>query len=117
MGRGKRAIKQTEKGAENQKQKPKTRKKAARIEGAREEWVEEVQEAVNQDNDHVPPPEEPQLVTALAYALSSISTSDEPTYEEAMNGPDAKSWKEAMQAEINTIKVKGTYEPAKLPPG
>ena len=60
------------------------------------------------------PPHSPTAMTATR----AIVTSDDPTtYEEAMSRPDARLWREAMQAEVNSLTVAGTYDVVPLPKG
>jgi hypothetical protein len=41
---------------------------------------------------------------------------DEPQAADAINGPEAKQWREAMEAEITQIEHLGTWEIVKAPP-
>ncbi|QRV85696.1 Copia-like polyprotein/retrotransposon [Ceratobasidium sp. AG-Ba] len=52
-----------------------------------------------------------------SLAAHMASPSDSPTVDEALAGPDASIWKEAMESEVATLKKMGTYEPVELPPG
>ncbi|QRV78901.1 Retrovirus-related Pol polyprotein from transposon TNT 1-94 [Ceratobasidium sp. AG-Ba] len=52
-----------------------------------------------------------------SLAAHMASPSDSPTVDEALAGPDASIWKEAMESEVATLEKMGTYEPVELPPG
>lgn len=41
---------------------------------------------------------------------------DPVSYEEAINGPDSTQWKRAMDEEMESLRIMGTWEMAKLPP-
>ena len=55
------------------------------------------------------------LQDQLEYSFSVINQDDPKTVEEALNGPDATKWKEAMETEMETIKRMGTWELEELP--
>ena len=60
--------------------------------------------------------------TALARqaalpTMATISTDDPTTYEEAISRPDAALWIKAMQAEIDSLTLAGTYDVTELPQG
>ena len=63
------------------------------------------------------------LPEALEFAFSAVSSSINPkrappkTYAEAMRRPDAHLWHEAACKEIDALVERGTWVPAKLPPG
>ncbi|KAF8748772.1 Reverse transcriptase (RNA-dependent DNA polymerase) [Rhizoctonia solani] len=54
---------------------------------------------------------------ALVFAANLPATSNNPTTEEALLGPDADKWKAAMEQEIATLEKQGTYNTSTLPPG
>jgi hypothetical protein len=60
------------------------------------------------------PHEEFAMLTHFALALSP---GDEPTVKEALNGPDAGKWQEAMDEEISAIEKLGTWELVNPPAG
>jgi len=39
------------------------------------------------------------------------------SYEDAINGPEADQWKEAMNAEIGQLEEMGTWQETELPEG
>ena len=60
--------------------------------------------------------------TALARqaalpTMATTSTDDPTTYEEAISRPDAALWIKAMQAEIDSLTLAGTYDMTELPQG
>jgi hypothetical protein len=60
----------------------------------------------------------PKIVGFEAHvAKIAKSTSDNPTYEEAINGPDKDKWIKAMIEEINSIRQIETARLVKLPRG
>ena len=48
---------------------------------------------------------------------TKISTDDPTTYKEAISRPDAALWIKAMQAEIDSLTLAGTYDVTELPQG
>ena len=48
--------------------------------------------------------------------LSIVNNDDQPTVEEALEGPNKREWKEAMRLEINTLKNKGAWTLVNRPP-
>ncbi|KAL7278122.1 hypothetical protein ACG7TL_008093 [Trametes sanguinea] len=48
--------------------------------------------------------------SAPLFALAAMGSDDEPTYREAMAGPEKEQWKAAMEEELSRIKAMGTYE-------
>ncbi|KAF8749140.1 Reverse transcriptase (RNA-dependent DNA polymerase) [Rhizoctonia solani] len=74
-------------------------------------------------SEHFPPPAESILETFTnnnphwVFAANLLATSDNPTTEEALLGPDADKWKAAMEQEIATLEKQGTYNTSTLPPG
>ncbi|KAF8729142.1 Reverse transcriptase (RNA-dependent DNA polymerase), partial [Rhizoctonia solani] len=74
-------------------------------------------------SEHFPPPAESILETFTnnnlhwVFAADLPATSDNPTTEEALSGPDADKWKAAMEQEIATLEKQGTYNTSTLPPG
>ncbi|KAF8751842.1 Reverse transcriptase (RNA-dependent DNA polymerase) [Rhizoctonia solani] len=74
-------------------------------------------------SEHFPPPAESILETFTnnnphwVFAANLPATSDNPTTEEALLGPDADKWKAAMEQEIATLEKQGTYNTSTLPPG
>ena len=51
----------------------------------------------------------------LEYSFNSVNQDDPKTVEEALNGPDAMKWKEAMEIEMETIRKMGTWRLEELP--
>ena len=49
------------------------------------------------------------------YSFSASDQNDPKTVEEALGGPDAEKWKEAMETEMGTINKMGTWILEKLP--
>ena len=47
----------------------------------------------------------------------TASVSDPHTFKQAMRGDDSEHWKDAANAEINTLMQNGTWELVDLPPG
>ncbi|QRW18725.1 integrase core domain protein [Rhizoctonia solani] len=74
-------------------------------------------------SEHFPPPAESILETFTnndphwVFAANLPATSNNPTTEEALLGPDADKWKAAMEQEIATLEKQGTYNTSTLPPG
>ncbi|QRW17416.1 Retrotransposable element Tf2 protein [Rhizoctonia solani] len=74
-------------------------------------------------SEHFPPPAESILETFTnnnphwVFAANLPATSNNPTTEEALLGPDADKWKAAMEQEIATLEKQGTYDTSTLPPG
>ncbi|QRW23993.1 integrase core domain protein [Rhizoctonia solani] len=74
-------------------------------------------------SEHFPPPAESILETFTnnnlhwVFAANLLATSNNPTTEEALLGPDADKWKAAMEQEIATLEKQGTYNTSTLPPG
>jgi transposase InsO family protein len=62
-------------------------------------------------------PQAMQVSSTPSHTWSATSVPDPSTYEEAMSGPDAHKWREAMQAEINCLHAAGTYNVVPLPQG
>ncbi|CDO74006.1 hypothetical protein BN946_scf185043.g55 [Trametes cinnabarina] len=54
--------------------------------------------------------------SAPLFALAAMGSDDEPTYCEAMAGPEKEQWKAAMEEELSRIKAMGTYELVERPP-
>lgn len=48
------------------------------------------------------------------FALAAM-VGDEPSFKEAMEGPDREKWIEAAREEISTIRAMGTYTPTRKP--
>ncbi len=46
----------------------------------------------------------------LLFTLAAMSSSDEPTYRDAMAGPEKDNWLAAMKDELTRINKMGTYE-------
>ncbi|KAF8751085.1 Reverse transcriptase (RNA-dependent DNA polymerase) [Rhizoctonia solani] len=69
----------------------------------------------------LPPPAESILETFTnndphwVFAANLPATSNNPTTEEALLGPDADKWKAAMEQEIATLEKQGTYNTSTLP--
>ena len=63
----------------------------------------------------------PSTINVVAYealAAPITATTDDPsTYDEAMSRPDAQLWRDAMQAEIDSLNAAGTYDVVALPKG
>ncbi|GAA5905820.1 hypothetical protein JCM5296_001279 [Sporobolomyces johnsonii] len=59
------------------------------------------------------------LDTALATGPAWTGSLDQPTYKQAMSGPDVEKWIEAMMAELGAFEATGTWEGnlVDLPPG
>ncbi|KAF8747227.1 Reverse transcriptase (RNA-dependent DNA polymerase) [Rhizoctonia solani] len=74
-------------------------------------------------SEHFPLPAESILETFTnnnlhwVFAANLLATSNNPTTEEALLGPDADKWKAAMEQEIATLEKQGTYNTSTLPPG
>ncbi|QRW23563.1 Retrovirus-related Pol polyprotein from transposon TNT 1-94 [Rhizoctonia solani] len=74
-------------------------------------------------SEHFPLPTELILETFTnnnphwVFAANLPVTSNNPTTEEALLGPDADKWKAAMEQEIATLEKQGTYNTSTLPPG
>ena len=49
------------------------------------------------------------------FALAAMSSSDEPTYRDAMAGPEKDQWLAAMQDELNRIRKMQTYDLVERP--
>ncbi|KAJ2911503.1 hypothetical protein MD484_g8910, partial [Candolleomyces efflorescens] len=49
------------------------------------------------------------LVAALAMAMAVNPDSDDPTYKEAMNGPEKEKWLKAVKEEVDQIEKMHTY--------
>ena len=49
------------------------------------------------------------------YSFSTSDQDDPKTVEEALSGPDAEKWKEAMETEMGTINKMGTWKLEELP--
>ena len=65
------------------------------------------------------PPNRYGLGLSAEYALlmrTTIENSDEPTVQEALNGPEKREWNAALQKEIEAIQGYGTWEEATPPP-
>ncbi|KAF8750330.1 Reverse transcriptase (RNA-dependent DNA polymerase) [Rhizoctonia solani] len=58
-----------------------------------------------------------QTTTRTGFLPPTFQTSNNPTTEEALLGPDADKWKAAMEQEIATLEKQGTYNTSTLPPG
>ena len=54
---------------------------------------------------------------AALPTMATISTDDPTTYEQAISRPDAALWIKAMQAEIDSLTLAGTYDVTELPQG
>ncbi|CDO71000.1 hypothetical protein BN946_scf184844.g4 [Trametes cinnabarina] len=50
------------------------------------------------------------------FALAALGSDDEPTYREAMAGPEKEQWTAAMREELTRIEQLGTYELVERPP-
>ncbi|KAF8675472.1 Reverse transcriptase (RNA-dependent DNA polymerase), partial [Rhizoctonia solani] len=74
-------------------------------------------------SEHFPLPTELILETFTnnnphwVFAANLPVTSNNPTTEEALLGPDADKWKAAMEQEIATLEKQGMYNTSTLPPG
>jgi hypothetical protein len=55
------------------------------------------------------------ILQDLEYSFSTSNQDDPKTVDEALSGPDAEKWKEAMETEIGTIKKMGTWKLEELP--
>ena len=53
---------------------------------------------------------------APLYAFAAMGSSDEPSYHDAMTGPERAEWRAAMEEELAKIKQMGTYELVERPP-
>jgi hypothetical protein len=70
-------------------------------------FITEIDEVLGQEGESVGG--NPGLVSAVAYAMAAGQGSDDPTYEEAMSGPDREKWMEAIRAEVSQIEKMHTY--------
>jgi hypothetical protein len=76
-----------------------------------------------QDNDVPEPPNNDNKLSAESYellpdiALASHAYLDPKTLDEALRGPNAKQWQEALEYEISQLKKLGTWTVVDLPPG
>ena len=59
------------------------------------------------------------LAEELFLGTTFLTTEEDlpKSYEEAINGPEADQWKEAMDAEMGQLKEMGTWEKVELPEG
>ena len=56
-------------------------------------------------------------LTALESPIDNALRADPQSYSEAMRSPDARKWREAMQAEYDSLIENGTWKAVDLPPG
>ena len=55
------------------------------------------------------------ILEDLEYSFNTLNQDDPKTVDEALGGPDAEKWKEAMETEIGTINKMGTWKLEELP--
>ncbi|KAJ2935675.1 hypothetical protein H1R20_g1418, partial [Candolleomyces eurysporus] len=71
-------------------------------------FIAELDEALGQEGQSFGGNSE--LVSALAHAMAAGQGSDDPSYEEAMSGPEKEKWMEAVRAEVSQIEKMHTYD-------
>jgi Reverse transcriptase (RNA-dependent DNA polymerase) len=69
------------------------------------------------DEDEPPDAEEDSDYPLNDFAFVATHPSDPKTLDEALRGPDAKQWEEALQYEINQLEKLGTWKVEDLPAG
>jgi transposase InsO family protein len=57
------------------------------------------------------------MAKSATPTISTTSTDDPTTYEEAVSRPDAHLWIKAMKAEVDSLCIAGTYDVTELPKG
>ena len=55
------------------------------------------------------------ILEDIEYSFSTSNQDEPKTVEEALGGPDAEKWKEAMETEMGTIEKMGTWKLEELP--
>ena len=56
-----------------------------------------------------------QLDYLLDFQESAIDVEEPKSWKQAMNGPDAELWKQALDAELSVLKKRGVFKNVKRP--